>query len=70
MIDEVILCVKNNPSVYMGTLKREIYTTEEFLNSIVVKVVTEKDSLGINHPDDLQRVRTLVKHQGLSFNIP
>jgi 3-deoxy-manno-octulosonate cytidylyltransferase (CMP-KDO synthetase) len=154
MIDEVILCFKNNPSVYMGTLKREIKTTNEVLNPNVVKVVTdnkgyalyfsrsplpflrtlwntiqeiehaplsfpifkhiglygytrdfllhfaslkptplekiehleqlralehgykikvgitEKDSLGVDHLDDLQQVRTLVKQQGLSINLP
>jgi len=154
MIDAVILCFKNNPSVYMGTLKREIKTTTEVLNPNVVKVVTdnegyalyfsrsplpflralwntiqeiehaplsfpifkhiglygyrkdfllhfaslkptplekiehleqlrvlehgykikveitEKDSLGVDNPADLQRVRTLVKQQGLSFNVP
>jgi 3-deoxy-manno-octulosonate cytidylyltransferase (CMP-KDO synthetase) len=30
--------------------------------------ITEKDSLGVDHPDDLHRVRDLVKQQGLSFN--
>jgi 3-deoxy-manno-octulosonate cytidylyltransferase (CMP-KDO synthetase) len=153
MIDEVILCFKNNSSVYMGTLKRAIKTTKEVLNPNVVKVVTDnegyalyfsrsplpfprtlwktiqgieeapwsfpmfkhmglygytkefllhfaslkptplekiehleqlralehgykikvgitdKDSLGVDHPDDLQRLRTLVKHQGLFCNV-
>ncbi|HPD61458.1 MAG TPA: 3-deoxy-manno-octulosonate cytidylyltransferase, partial [Thermodesulfobacteriota bacterium] len=32
--------------------------------------ITEKDSLGVDNPADLQRVRTLVKQQGLSFNVP
>jgi 3-deoxy-manno-octulosonate cytidylyltransferase (CMP-KDO synthetase) len=152
MIDELILCFKNNPSVYMGTLKRAIKTTREIVNPNVVKVVTdnegyalyfsraplpfarniwnsvkdiehsslsfpvfkhiglygytkdfllrfaglkptplekiehleqlralehgfkikvgitEKDSLGVDHPDDLRRVRDLVNQQGLSVN--
>ena len=153
MINEVILCFKNNSSVYMGTLKRAITTTDEVLNPNVVKVVTDnegyalyfsrsplpfgrtfwntiqeiehaplsfpvfkhigvygytkdfllqfaslkptslekiehleqlralehgykikvgitdKNSFGVDHPDDLQRVRNLVKQQRLSFNV-
>lgn len=154
MIDEVILCFKENPAVYMVTLKREIQSKEEVINPNVVKVatdkdgyalyfsrspipffrnqwdnicrieaialpslmfkhiglygykrdflihlaslkptplekiehleqlralengykikvgITEKDSLGVDHPHDLERVRTLVKNQRLSFNFP
>jgi len=154
MIDELILCFKNNPSVYMGTLKREIHNKKDVLNPNVVKVVTDeegfalyfsrspvpfvrnlwgtineiekvpfpspifkhvglygykrdfllnfaslqpttlekiehleqlralehgykikvgitkKDSLGVDHPDDLKKVRTVVKKRGLSCALP
>jgi len=47
MIEEVILSFKDNPSIYMCTLKREIKTVEELINPNVVKVVTDQEGYAL-----------------------
>lgn len=40
-------------------------------NGYKIKVgITEKDSMGVDSPDDLEKVRNLVKAKGISCNIP
>lgn len=41
MVDAVVRCIQENPSISMATLKREITAADEIINPNVVKVVTD-----------------------------